>query len=63
MEIQIWLDILGAVIISDAQIELLITTIRNQLPNSPSLYRHIRDIVFASESMDQTMEVEGDDKS
>jgi hypothetical protein len=63
MEIQIWLDILGADIISDAQIELLINTIRNQLPNSPSLYRHIRDIVFASESMNQTMEVEGDDKS
>jgi hypothetical protein len=63
MEIQVWLDILGAVTISDAQIELLITTTRNHLPNSPPLYRHLRDIIFASESMDQTMEVDGDLKS
>jgi hypothetical protein len=63
MEIQVWLDILGAVTISDAQIELLITTIRNHLPNSPSLYRHLREIISASESMDQSMEVDGDLKS
>jgi hypothetical protein len=63
MEIQVWLDILGADTISDAQIELLITTIRNHLPNSPPLYRHLRDIIIASESMDQTMEVDGDFKS
>jgi hypothetical protein len=63
MESQTWMDILAVGSLTDAQIELLISTLRLHVITSPSLLHQLEDLIATSVSIGQSMEIDGDLKS